>query len=601
MDRSSEGSRGELLALLHKQIMEREASRDSIDKSIQILKDAERELCQQDIPPARGDEEQAEYLPYRIHTPPAAAESAFILDEPQTPEPVHSIDPNDPEEISLLARPPDPQPPVRRMMDVGEPPPLLQGPTSPARDARAEEPSAPFRNPAALPPERVDDILQEEQISLLGRQKAQPRLRREPPESAPPEGRTRLGDPFLKAIESDVGMEIPARAALKLRTNGGPARAASPPRKPLPAAIERLMKYIRGGGAVRCQDPWGQNCAAFLVASDGSFVLATDVFLNYVRKSIQLLRKLHEKHLVDRASSPSTTGHLEELETRKRFLGILAQGLSKQSPSVLQGVPGLRMSGQNAPTDNFEFENSTKAFLHAGFLGALQELLAKPADIFFLAGGSYFEIADFLGQHKNFTRETGEEALAVAMLGQLGLAPGPKRDLAPAPPRPEASAAPPVPAPPPVVPESDPVDLTLDAEDEVLELDDPEEPAPPLPDPDIDTSSFMDEADDLQNLNTFDFDPSDKKSIMEQQEDVLSMSKFKGGEIAGPPEENPFLQSPSTQEDERPFGVGEISPSGHTEKPIEEEFRLSPERADAPDSFNLNDLEKLLDDKNRPG
>ena len=111
----------------------------------------------------------------------------------------------------------------------------------------------------------------------------------------------------------------------------------------------------------------------------------------------------------------------------------------------------------------------------------------------------------------------------------------------------------------------------------------------------------MDEADDLQNLNTFDFDPSDKKSIMEQQEDVLSMLKFKGGEIAGPPEESPFLQSPSTQEDERPFGVGEISPSGHTEKPIEEEFRLSPERADAPDSFNLNDLEKLLDDENRPG
>ncbi|MBT4095720.1 MAG: hypothetical protein HOE85_17290, partial [Nitrospinaceae bacterium] len=44
-------------------------------------------------------------------------------------------------------------------------------------------------------------------------------------------------------------------------------------------------------------------------------------------------------------------------------------------------------------------------------------------------------------------------------------------------------------------------------EDEVLELDDPEEPEKPvieLPDPDIDTQSFMEESDNLQDLNTFD-------------------------------------------------------------------------------------------------
>jgi len=51
-------SRDELLALLQKQIEERETVREKIQKSIQILKEAERELRQKGAAPLRQDEEQ---------------------------------------------------------------------------------------------------------------------------------------------------------------------------------------------------------------------------------------------------------------------------------------------------------------------------------------------------------------------------------------------------------------------------------------------------------------------------------------------------------------------------------------------------------------
>jgi len=149
---------------------------------------------------------------------------------------------------------------------------------------------------------------------------------------------------------------------------------------------------------------------------------------------MQGLRKIHEKHLADRVSSPSSTTHLENLENRKHFLALLAKTLSEQNPFELREVPGLKISGQNGPAKNFAFENSTKAFLHARSLSILQELMAKPTNIFFLANGPYFKIVNFLSQYKKFTRETGEETLAMAMIGQLGLSLSSKANLSSAPP-----------------------------------------------------------------------------------------------------------------------------------------------------------------------
>ncbi len=189
--------------------------------------------------------------------------------------------------------------------------------------------------------------------------------------------------------------------------------------------------------------------------------------------------------------------------------------------------------------------------------------------------------------------------MAVAMLEQLGIragaAEGETAHLSPSPPasEPKKFSAPPAP------PEEEAVGLTL--EDEVFELDEPEEPGITLPDPNIDTSSFLEESDHLQDLNTFDFDPSDKKSIMAQQEDALSMSKFKGGK-AKPPSGAPSIGVPPSRSEstESTFKIGDISPAGGIKKPAEEEYKLAPEAEDDESSpFSLEDLENLLDDEGK--
>ncbi|MDP7167723.1 MAG: hypothetical protein QF701_08210 [Nitrospinota bacterium] len=237
-------------------------------------------------------------------------------------------------------------------------------------------------------------------------------------------------------------------------------------------------------------------------------MLATDVFLNYLRKSIQHLRRLHEEYLVESASSPLNTAKLADLENRKSFLRELGDGLARENMAALRDVPGLKITGPGTSAETFAFENSTRDFLHSGFLTALNGLLEQSTDSFFRSGGPYFEIADFLGQYKNFTRETGEEKMAVAMLEQLGIragaAEGETAHLSPSPTasEPKKFSAPPAP------PEEEAVDLTLEDEvfeldepeepgitlqvpNEVLELDEPEEPGITLPDPNIDTSSFL--------------------------------------------------------------------------------------------------------------
>jgi hypothetical protein len=582
-------SRDELLALLQKQIEERETAREEILKSIQILKEAERELRQKGAAPLRQDEEQADHLSYRIHSGPGRA-----------------FDPQDElDDIKLLKKEDTPKTPTGRGIEIEEGPSLLQEPPSNKREA-----PPPSQSASSIP---MDDILQDEQISLLGGGGIPAGEPRTPPEDRPARNRP---DPFMDASEPDLDVEIPRPAPGKLHTNGGPHRIEAGPKKPLPEAIDQLMNYIRGGGAVRCQDPWGQNCAAFLIGENGVSVLATDVFLNYLRKSIQHLRRLHEEYLVESASSPLNTAKLVDLESRKRFLRELGDGLAQEKMAALRDVTGLKITGPGTSTETFAFENSTRDFLHSGFLSALSSLLEKSTDSFFRSGGPYFEIADFLGQYKNFTRETGEEKMAVAMLEQLGIRAGAAESetahLSPSPPASEPKKF----SPPPAPPEEEVVDLTL--EDEVLELDEPEEPGitPPdpnevleleepeepgitLPDPNVDTSSFLEESDHLQDLNTFDFDPSDKKSIMAQQEDALSMSKFKGGK-AKPPSGAPSIEVPpsGSESTESAFNIGDISPSGEIKKPAEEEYKLTPEvEDDEAEPFSLEDLENLLDDE----
>jgi hypothetical protein len=353
------------------------------------------------------------------------------------------------------------------------------------------------------------------------------------------------------------------------------------------------------------------------------------VFLNYVRKSIQTLRRLQEEHLTLSASPPAAAQKLEEFEARKQFLAALAGELLNQDILCLANVAGLKVSGQGPASGRFEFENSTMAFLHGGFLTALRELLGKTFSAFFLAGGSYSQIADFLGQHKNFTRETGEEALAASMLAQLGLGAPPVNTATP-PPSPPAPPPPPpqslqpparLTPPPPAAPRgslagaepSNPggdeaIDLSEESDEgEILELDDPIE----LPDPEVDTTAFMGEADHLQDLNTFDFDPSDKKSILSQEEDALSMSGFKKKTAEAPtadeapaaskPPEAPAPEaSAASKPSEAAPSIGKISPAGEPDASGEQEYTLSPE-TDESDPFNLDDLEKLLDEENLPG
>ncbi len=189
--------------------------------------------------------------------------------------------------------------------------------------------------------------------------------------------------------------------------------------------------------------------------------------------------------------------------------------------------------------------------------------------------------------------------MAVAMLEQLGFrasaATAETTLPATSPPEPEKFSALPTPA------EEEAVDLTL--EDEVLELGEPEEPGATLPDPNVDTSSFLEESDHLQDLNTFDFDPSDKKSIMAQKEDVLSMSQFKSGKTK-PPSGTPSIGTPpaGTETTESAFNIGDISPSGEFKKPVGEEYRLTPEAEnDESEPFSLEDFENLLDDEGKSG
>jgi hypothetical protein len=485
----------EFLALLKKKIEEREVARADIEKSIQILKDAEQELRQQHFAPPHQDDEKRDHLPYRISATSPRGDMPEDTGTHKVLGPLNELD-----EITLIRKNDTPATPDENTIDITERPKLVNNPVTSPPDA------------GSAPPDKVDEALQDEQIFLLGGRRFSGKAPLDPQRFAPTDNPA-PAPAFLSTIEGDLDLDVPQPVFAKSHTNGkhtngghsngGPKLAVSKPvapkpaapliNKELPAALDQLMNYIRGGGAIRCQDPWGQNCAAFLLTTIDTSVVATDVFLNYLRKSIQEMKRIHDESLMKGAATSRNTEKYEELENRKRFLATLAEGMLRLNLSALVEVPGLKITGQETPPGRFDFENSTKDFLHPGFLNALVVLLKKSPDKFFLLGGGYFEITDFLGQYKNFTRETGEEALAVAMLEQLGQRVAKETARASGPPTPPpATLQPAAPAP---CAESEAVDLMLG--DEMLELDNPEEHEVPGAGG-KDTESFS--LDDLENL-----------------------------------------------------------------------------------------------------
>jgi hypothetical protein len=102
----------------------------------------------------------------------------------------------------------------------------------------------------------------------------------------------------------------------------------------------------------------------------------------------------------------------------------------------------------------------------------------------------------------------------------------------------------------------------------------------------------MEEEEELQNLNTFDFSPDDKKSIMRLDEKALSSSSFKKIEQeiqpAKKPDANPTGNGPD---------LGSISSAKEGSTMPGEEIMASPELMPEEDnSFDLAEFEKLLED-----
>jgi hypothetical protein len=190
--------------------------------------------------------------------------------------------------------------------------------------------------------------------------------------------------------------------------------------------------------------------------------------------------------------------------------------------------------------------------------------MLKPADLFFQPGESYPEIADFLGKYREFTHNMGEEKQAGAMLRQLGMG--------------EDSSHP----------------GTAGNFASHAQADHQDTPgASSAPD---ETSSFMEAEEELQDLNTFDFSPDDKKSIMRLDEKALSSSGFRKIEQANRPAEKPGANPTGNGPD-----LGSISPTKEGSTMSDEGIMASSELMPEEDnSFDLAEFEKLLEDDEAP-
>lgn len=502
-------SRPDLLGFLQEQIKRREAFRQEIDRSIDILREAEQEL-RRILPGAEEPAETRDDLPYRLQ----AGGDASPAPSPQE-----------------LRR----RPPASRLRWEESAPPPAGGPASPLerplsslharQDAPrpggrspAEPERTPLPDPLDLPRQRevsprgafargVDETLQDDQMLLLGvddltssRRSAAPAQASEAPAPKPL---------FHLEEEAPPPPAAPERAA--------PAGAQAPAQTPRPRrgtapagpSVQKLMDYIRLGGAVRCVDPWNRTCAAFMFRANGSAVFATDVFVNYLRAVFTRLKPEQPDDL--------SSGLQRDFVPQIRFLSSLVEALQTRRLLSVRAVKGLQLPGGQKLPSGFEFEASTRDMMHPLLLERLQALLQKPPMGFFLPDGPFSEVRGYLTDYQAFCRKNGEESRAAAMLIQIGLE--------------EASPAPAAP------PKSTPGGKTL-------------EDVPPPP---ADTGVFMEESEELQDLNTFDFSPEDQKSILSQKEDAFSMSAFRRS--AGQP-----MEAPGTgREDE-----GATPPPGRT-------------------------------------
>ena len=476
-------SQPDLLNFLQEQIKRRESFRQEIDHSIEILRQAEKEL-RRILPGAEPPSDEApDDLPYRIQ----------------------------PEEAREARRPPAPRPRWE------EPAPPAGGPASPLERplsslrGRPEVPRpearerAPLPEPLDLPHRReappirrgvfargVDETLQDEQMLLLGVDDLTSSRRGAASEEMPPREK-----PLFRLDEEtpapSAAPEHPAPVQAEAPTQAPRPAAPGPRRTPAPISpsVQKLMDYIRLGGAVRCIDPWGRTCAAFVFRANGSAVFATDVFVNYLRT---VLSRMKPERPDDLAS-----GLQRESVPQIRFLASLVEALRTQRLLSVRAVKGLQLSGGQKLPSGFEFEASTRDLMHPTLLERLQAVLQKPPMSFFLPEGPYAEVRGYLTDYQAFCRQNGDESRAAAMLIQIGL-----EEASPAPPSSPAPASQPA-------PQATPGGKTL----------------ADVPPPPSDTGVFMDESEELQDLNTFDFSPEDQKNILSQKEDVFSMSTFK--------------------------------------------------------------------------
>jgi len=513
-------TQGVLLDFLKQQIQDRENLRDDIDKSIRILRDAEREL-RRNIPGEGSppEEDAGIDLPYRIQasaepprTPPPPPPAEPAPPPPASDEPAFGfIRPGTPGEIPSARWEPEPLP--RGREPLAEPFELSRRPT---RGRGTIE--SPYRR-------QTDEILQEDQMLLLGREEVPAARRRgtQAKASPPPHAATSVEEEF---IPSD-GLNFKERSGWAPAGETEPPRAEAPaaPRasRPAPApepgapALQRLMAYIRSGNAVRCVDPWNQICTAFVIRPDGSAIFATDVFLNYIRKALRELRRAHEGSANGGAPDAPSPELSRKLEPFLSFLGSLTGTLKNQETIGLRSVPGLTVAGRNKLPASFEFERSTEGVMNPQVLELLHAILQRPAREFFAPDGACSDIGDYLNQYKTFTRANTEERRAAAMLAQIGLeagAPGPR----------EAAG----------------------------------EPLSDAPHP------FLEETEELQDLSTFDFSPDDKKSILAQKESAFSQTQFRRltkDDAGKEKEETSFIEL-----DEEDLSEERSAPSGEEKK-----------------------------------
>lgn len=574
-------------------------------RTIHILREAEQKLLRGDDVASVAHPEEPEKLPYRIQSSPVPGPKVESPSEPAAGTPSREEIPSHSEASEEFPAPGESSPRFgaeEEVLILGEeeeagpehfPEPAdepdrgefpnegreevgahASGPTLAPEELILEEdaytlvperskmPETAFR-PGSASPSQVDDFLEEGQIHLLQPEESLPDRESASPErrSGTPPGKTAL--PFQQPFDSVEDMELPGRPSSRkgmvrpseeIRLSPEAAGSEKPGEHLLPATLRHLLKFIREGGAVRCIDPWNQNCAAFLLPSRGAPVLATDVFMNYVRKSLPTLRTLFEKILTENPPLSQDSPAFRELELRKRFLSHLAGALATQRTAGLHSVDGLRISRGSALGEEFEFERSTIDYIHPGLLNALRDLLRNPVDQFFQSDGGFSEIADFLAKYRDFTHNMGEEKQAGAMLRQIGQEIG-----------------------------ADPAGSSGNSPD--LSPQTGQTPRSEGTNPGVNESSFYTEEESVRDLDTFDFGPDDKSSIMRIDEKAMSQSAFQQRESGQrPPEEHGHASggaSPTTKE----------GPSPSREK-LRASSELLPEDDNA---FDLAELENLLE------